>query len=99
MVQRPHFQLKSVTHELFHAGPMYTADIIKHTTFCVVYEIRFSTLFNYASETYRLGTGSPDIFKDNTPISERVIHRTGISLSQRIFGTLLNDAVSHAGPI
>lgn len=36
MMQRPHFQLKAVTHENFHASTMYTGDIIKHTAFCVV---------------------------------------------------------------
>jgi hypothetical protein len=41
MVQRPHFQLKVTTHENFHVGAVYTADMIKLTTFCVVYEIRF----------------------------------------------------------
>jgi hypothetical protein len=62
MVQRPHFQLKVTAHENFHAGAVYTGDIIKLTTFCVVYEIRFPTLFNHASESYHLDIGSPFIF-------------------------------------
>jgi hypothetical protein len=63
------FSAHSFSDNVSHTSTVCTRDMIKHryTTFCILYEIYFSAIFNYTSD---LAINSPDTLKDH--ISECV---------------------------